>query len=918
MRAGGGGARRRPDGEPPRRRSEGERPRRPEGGEPPRRRPDGEPPRRRPEGERPRRPQDGEPPRRRPEGERARRAEGQRRRPAEDPRGRRRAAGGGPRDPRDRENAARSEGRRAPGRGTRAAGGAGGRGGGRRRVRGDEEPDDRPWFKRFLSKAWKPALAFCGLMIIGGVAAFAILYATAPDVGELDEKAETQLNATQIMWASEGEEEEDSEVAFTTGEVNRISVERKEIPSTVISGVLAAEQLTFYEDPGINIAGIGRALLSGGDAGGGSSITQQMARNYYDALSNEQTITRKVREIFIAIKLAQQQEPDEVLEAYLNTIYFGRNASGVEAAAQAYFDKSVGDLDAAEGAFIGMIIQQPSGFANPEPDSWHDRYMRGERWDYMKNQLVELHKINPDLGLSQSEADALEFPEPIEYDDGGESDPKVGYMYNAIVDEVEERYEGIDGTDIATKGYVIETSLDPELMDAASAAFEVLPPGAEDTMFGLTAVRPDTGEIVAFNGGPDSSQVINNSLTHQTQAGSSYKPYVLATALENGIGLRSTFDGSTPQDFPGLASPVNNATTTPYGDVDLIKSTADSINTPFVKLAIEVGEEKVDNLAVEMGVHPDRVTTSTRGPLIALGTHQVNALDQASAYSTFATGGRHYPAHMVTEIRDMNGNVIDPVDKDELENGTEVLNAGVAADATHAMRQVVEGGGGSNAALSDGRPVAGKTGTSSDAVSAWFVGFTPQLSTAVGLSRLGAGPLEFEGIGNSAVFGGSTSAKVWKAFMETAMEGQPVEDFPSPQYVGEEQSFVPTPSPSDDPSEEATEEASEEPTEQESEPECDPNRPGQGRDCESEDPTDEPDQPCGELFQPPCDEGSEPEGPPECNGQNPPDHCETAPPTGEATEPDSNDQRSGGLFGRTHTSDSGSGANRMALLSRED
>lgn len=750
---------------------------------------------------------------------------------------------------------------------------------------------------------WKPVLAFCGLMIIGGVAAFAILYSQAPDVGDLDEKAETQLNATQVMWASQGEEE--PEVAFTTGEVNRISVDREEIPPTVISGVLAAEQLTYYDDPGINIAGIGRALLSGGEAGGGSTITQQMARNYYDTLSNEQTITRKVREIFIAIKLAQQEDPDKILEAYLNTIYFGRNASGVEAAAQAYFDKSVSELDDAEGAFIGMIIQQPSGFANPEPGSWHDRYMRGERWDYMKDQLAKLHEIDPSLGLPKSEADALEFPEPVPYDEGG-SDPKVGYMYNAIVAEVEERYEGIDGTDIATKGYVIETSLDPELMQAATDAFDVLPPGADDTMFGLTAVRPDTGEIVAFNGGPDASQVINNSLTHQTQAGSSYKPYVLAEALSQGIGLKSVFDGDSPQEFPGLQNSVQNAGGASYGPVDLIRSTADSVNTSFVELAIQVGTQQVDDRAVALGVNPDRITTSTRGPLIALGTHQVNALDQASAYATFAAGGRHYPAHMVREVRDIDGNVIEPTDKEEIERGVEAISADVAADATFAMTQVVENGGGGNAALSDGRPVAGKTGTSTDAVSAWFVGYTPQLSAAVGLSRHSAEPLYFEGMSNDEVFGGGTSAKVWKAFMEVAMEGEPVEQFPPPKYVGTEQSFVPSASPSDDASDEESAEPSDEPTE------LDPcEQDPYGPECEEE-PVEEDCHPLDWR----CNQSPEPDPPHDCAGPNPPEHCESIPGPGEDPTDGEDDERPSWPWGRGGAS--GTENNRLLTLGRND
>ncbi|MBR8741399.1 transglycosylase domain-containing protein [Nocardiopsis sp. MG754419] len=865
------GGRRRAEGDRPRRPDESRR-RRPEDGDRPRRRPeDGERPRRRPEdGDRPRRgPEDGERPRRRPDDPRAG--------------GRRRAAG--PRDPRerDREHGSRSEGRRPPGRGGRGAGGGGG--GGRRRSR-EEEPDDRHWFKRFMSKAWKPALAFCGLMFIGGVAAFAVLYAMAPDADDLDANAENDSSATQIYWAGE---EGDEELALTTGEVKRVVIERDAIPESVVNGVLAAEQRTFYEDPGINIMGIGRALLSGGEAGGGSTITQQMARNYYSDLQGEEPLTRKIREIFISIKLSQQVEHDEILTIYLNTIYFGRGASGIEMAAQEYFGKSVSDLDEAEGAYLGLIIQMPSNFENPEEGSWTETYLNDERWPYVQNQLATMHEeTNGERGLPRAEAESLEIPETIDYNpEASTDDPKLGYVRQAVINEVEERYAGsnVTGADIATKGLVIKTSLDPELMTAAEEAFDVLPASTEeddDTMRGLTAVDPTTGQIVAFNGGPNVAEVINNSLVHQTQAGSAYKPYVLARALADGISLNSRFDGDSGREFLGLASPVINSGERDYGEVDLIQSTADSVNTSFVELAIEVGETRVDELAVEMGVHPDRQTTSTVGPLIALGTHQVNTLDMASGYSTFAAEGRHFPAHMVTELQTAGGEVITPDDADEIESGEEIINQGVAADSTYAMQQAVLEGGASNAALDDGRPVAGKTGTSSDAVSAWFVGYTPQLSTAVGLSRFSGEPLDF-GAQVGDVFGGTTSAMVWKDFMETAMEGREHQQFPEPQWVGEELSYLPTPTPSETPEEE--EEPTEEPTEEESETECDPREP----DCETEESPED----C-EPGQPGCDQSEGPEDPEDCGDNWFQPDCEDEDPPGIPGQPgDGNDQNQG-------------------------
>ncbi|QUX29197.1 penicillin-binding protein [Nocardiopsis akebiae] len=753
-------------------------------------------------------------------------------------------------------------------------------------------------------------------MIIGGVAAFAVLYAMAPNVDELEAKSDANLSATQIMWAPEGDAE--PEVALTSGEVRRVEVQREDIPPSVINGVLAAEQRTFYTDPGISISGIGRAVLSGGEAGGGSTITQQMARNYYSDLEIENQYIRKIREIFISIKLNQQMEKDAILTTYLNTIYFGRGAMGIQMASQAYFDKDLSELTDAEGAFLGIIIQMPSNFQG-EMGDWTRTYLNDERWPYVQEQLALMHEDDPDLGLPRAEAEALEIPELAPYgtqegEEEQEYDPKFDYVYNAVLSEIEERYsqQGITAQDIATQGFVVQTSLDPALMDAARSSFDVLPNTPEDTMMGLTAVDPATGQIVAFHGGDNVAEDVNNSLTHRTQAGSSYKPYVLATALKNGISLNSTFDGDSPQEFPGLQSEVINAGDRSWGPVNLIQSTAQSINTPFVELAVQMTPAAVDDLAVQAGVAEEQTTTSAQGPLIALGTHQVSALDQAEGYSTFAAGGVHRPAHMITELRTADGTVIPPDDADLLENGERVVTADVAADVTYAMTQVVEpGGGGDQAALPDGRPVAGKTGTSSDAVSAWFVGYTPQLVAAVGLSRADASqPLEFDGQTAGEIFGGTTSANVWREFMTTAMEGVEPAQFPQPAYVGTEQSFVPTPSPSAEPTEEPSEEPSPEESPSASPGECDPAMPD-SPECQDE----QTGEPCEPGIGRDCPESPGTGDQEEC-GTWPLPACEDTDPSGEASDPEQDGGDQGGWPFRAN--ETGSDANRMIILSRND
>ncbi|MBB4934464.1 membrane peptidoglycan carboxypeptidase [Lipingzhangella halophila] len=643
----------------------------------------------------------------------------------------------------------------------------------------------------------KPTLMVGGLILIAGVVTFGVLYARTPGVEELNAKAETQLASTSIQYA-------DGSEAVTTGELNRVPVEAGDIPEPVINGVLGSEQRNFYEEPGISVSGTMRAVLTGGQAGGGSTITQQMARNYYGGLSQERSYVRKIKEILISIKVGRSLPPEQILAQYLNTIYFGRDAYGIQAAAQAYFGKDVGELNEAEGAFIGAIIQQPSNFQNVEADSEMAEILQ-ERWEYSVNGMVEMHEDNPDRGISQAEADKLEFPETIDYEAGDNLSGSKGYIKTAVEEELQERY-GIAPEEVATSGYRVQTSLDEELMKAAEDAFsETLPDMPEETLMGLTAVDPKTGEIQAFHGGRDFTTEANNSLTHRAQAGSTFKPYVLATGLEQGIGLKSTFDGDSPQEFPGVEEEIQNNENQSYGEVDLIESTASSINTTFMELAVQTTPEAVVETAKASGIEEEQFETAATGPNIALGTYQLTALDQAAGFSTFANNGTHMPQHMVTEVVGSEGEEIEPNDADQLEQGTKAFSPEIAADATHAMTQVVEDGSGDAAALDDGRPVAGKTGISNEAKSAWFVGFTPQLSASVSLSRSDGEQLVIPGVND--VYGGTTSARIWKAFMDNAMEGKEVQEFPEPAWVGDKQNFVP------EPSHTSSEESPEEPSE---------------------------------------------------------------------------------------------------------
>ncbi|WP_460855333.1 transglycosylase domain-containing protein, partial [Nocardiopsis coralliicola] len=687
----------------------------------------------------------------------------------------------------------------------RAAGGGGSRRRPPGRGRGGDFDDDRGPVKRFFAKVWKPALIVCGVLFAGGVAALAIAYFSMDNAEEMEAQAAATMEASVI---SDGGGEE----IVTTGDVNRQPVTYDDIPDTVVNGVLGTEQRTFPSDGGISITGTMRAILSGGSAGGGSTITQQMARNYYDGLSQERSYVRKLKEILISIKLGNQLSKEDIITQYLNTIYFGRNAYGVQAAAQAYFGKDVQDLDAAEGAFIGAIIQQPGNFENFEADPAMEEVLR-ERWqEHSVNGMVLMNEDYPDYGLTASEAKELEFPETVPYDTGQDLSGYKGYVREAVFNELESRY-GVTREQVAKGGYQVQTSLDQPLMKQAEKAFtETLPEGTpEDTNYALTSVDPATGEIKAFYGGTDFTSDANNSLSERAQAGSAFKPYALAAGLENNIGLESMFDGDSPQTFEGIEGEIQNDSNKSWGPVDLIDSTKHSVNTSYVKLTEEVGAEAVREKARLAGVGEEQLETAQLGANIVLGTYQVRALDQASGYATFANQGVHLPAHMITKVVDPKDEEVAPNDADELEEGTRAFSAEVAADSTFAMQQVVtEDGGGKEAMLGD-RPVAGKTGTSNDAKSAWFVGYTPQMSTAVGLFRDNGEQLEIPGVQD--VYGGTTSAKIWRSFMEVAMEGEPVEQFPARANIGAAEDFLPAePSPTPEPEPSQPPEPSEEPT----------------------------------------------------------------------------------------------------------
>ncbi|WP_248964660.1 transglycosylase domain-containing protein [Sphaerisporangium perillae] len=577
----------------------------------------------------------------------------------------------------------------------------------------------------------------------------------------------------------------------------RLGTERKlikldDVPKHVQDAVVAAENKTFWTDPGISLSGIVRSAWStatGSQVQGASTITQQMVRGYFKGVSQERTIKRKVTEIFIAVKLDKEWDKNKVLEYYLNTVPFGRNTYGIEAAAREFFGHGVKNLTPAEGAYLAGRIQQPGSFdiAEEKKDYSGTEY----RFNYVLGQMAE---INPKLyGDYRTK---LKFPKPKPRQVSSAFGGLRGYMLTEVIKELEAA--GIPRSEIETGGYKIYTTFDKKLMLAARTAVKQTTAGLpKEVHTGLAAVDPTNGRVVAFYGGdnylgkhPDQ---FNEAFQARKQAASAFKPYVLAAWLEAGHSLKSYVTGKQPLKLEGT-TPISNGHSTP-ASMDIIYATQHSINTAFGQMGAEVGLDAVKRIAEDAGLSKDSLDKDVEEHkfLFSIGSAGVTPVEQAGGYSIFANAGKHYKTHTV--IRVLAPDKTEVVTEDKTPK--RVISEEVAADAIVALRSVVKGGTGTAAALSD-RPVAGKTGTNNDNKEAWFVGFTPQLSSAVGMYKEDGKTGAELSLGNN-FDGGTVPARVWRAFMAEAMKGRKVMEFPPPSNIGTPLELAPKPTPTPSP-----------------------------------------------------------------------------------------------------------------------
>lgn len=637
------------------------------------------------------------------------------------------------------------------------------------------------------------------LVLGAGVAAFALVQ--PPD--ELDE---VKFETTTVYFAG-AEPGQPGPVMGQFAEQKRDIVDYATLPDHVGKAVAAGEDKTFFSNRGISITGMARAFLNnvqGKPTQGGSTLTQQYVERYYQNTTKD--YVGKAKEAILAVKITQSESKEQIMGRYLNTIYFGRDSYGIQAAAQAYFGANAADLTVSQAALLAAVI--------PSPNNWdpaNSREKAEQRWGIVLDSMV-------DSGwLTAADRAAQTFPETREYVRGETYRGPNGYLLKMVEDELLATKLWRED-ELRTRGLTIITTIDPEVQQAAVDSVNELRAGALSDgstpdprmRASVVSVDPATGGVVALYGGADYLVDTRNTATYDLiQAGSTFKPFTLVAALEKGIGLSTRYDGRSPQRFPEWENgekDVRNFGNQDFGDIDLAAATADSVNTVYAQLNIEVGPEATADVAKRAGISTEPTVAVSN----VLGADAVHPLDMASSYATFAAQGTYRAPHVVQTVLNTDGSAAWAPDT----TGEQRFAPDVMADTTYAMTRVVEEGSAERNVKPLGRPLAGKTGTSTENKSAWFAGFAPQLATAVSFSQVGEDDKSLVTItpwgGVDEVTGGSWPSALWASYMERVFaqpEYAEVQEFPARANVGRKPTATPRPTQTETVAPEPTEEA---------------------------------------------------------------------------------------------------------------
>ena len=574
---------------------------------------------------------------------------------------------------------------------------------------------------------------------------------------------------------------------------NRRIIDVSELPAHVRDAVVAAEDRTFWDNVGVDPLAMVRAFyrtVVGGARQGGSTITQQYIERYLVGQTTTD-IPGKLKEAMLAVKATRSNDKMEILGAYMNTIYFGRGAYGIQTAAQAYFGIDAQGLSISQAAMLAGLIPAPSAW---DPEQNLDRAT--QRWNYVLDGMVTMGT------LTANDRAAQQFPEFLPYTVPDLYAGPQGYLLQMVRQELTHK-GGLPETTIDAGGLTVITTIEKPWQDAMVAAAGDLPEDTPEGLhIGIASVDPASGAIKMLYGGPDYMERQQNAATQDiTQAGSTFKPITLLAALEQGISLDQTFSGASPVEIGGWT--VRNSGNAQYGQITLVQATQSSVNTVFAQLNEQVGGETTRLAAISAGLPED--TAGLDSDLTnVLGTASPHVLDMARVYATFAAQGVRHETFIVDRATAPDGSTV----YSGVNDGVEAFDPDAVAELDHALQAVVNYGTGRAVGALD-RPVAGKTGTSENNQSAWFCGYTPQLATAVAYYQNGPDgevvPLEPFGE-NDVIQGGGPPAQLWLKVMQVAMEGQPVIDFPG------RPSSRATATPAPSPTEEATEEPTDQPT----------------------------------------------------------------------------------------------------------
>ncbi|MDX3539709.1 transglycosylase domain-containing protein [Streptomyces sp. MB09-01] len=652
---------------------------------------------------------------------------------------------------------------RAPSRRANGADGKGGAG-------------KRSGIRRFFT--WKKILGTFLGMILLLMAAAIVLYFSVDEPNDPNKQATLQSNTYRYS---------DGSVMARTGDTNREIVPIDKIPEDVRTAFIAIENKSFYSDRGIDVMGVARGLFNtatGKGKAGGSTITQQYVKNYY--LTQDQSATRKLRELVISLKVDQRMEKDDVLVGYLNTNFYGRNAYGIQAAAQAFYGVDSDKLTLEQGAYLAAVIQAPSQYdlATAGPNGTR---LVNIRFNAVLDNMVEMGKLDP------AKRKTMTLPPPIKPKPRPGMDGQKGYLVQAANDELNK--QGITDAQITAGGWTItlnvdkakqaalEKAVDDELESKLDRKDTKGRPQDQSVQAGATSVDAKTGAIVAMYGGQGLTEKSeSNALRKDYQPGSTFKPVVLASALENGsktqdgkpITPNSLYDGTSKRQVVGSKIPFNpqNQDNKNYGDpmMTVQEATDFSVNSVYAQMIVDVKPPNVKKTALALGM-VDREGWPEDRPAMALGTMTASTVEMAGVYASFDNHGKKVTP---TIIKSANHKEREFTPQQAI--GSQAISRKTADTVTKVLQGVVNDEGGSgNKVRSSAYEAAGKTGTSESNFSGWFTGYTPELVTVVAMFGEEPGThtqVTLTGTAGLGRAGGSSfPASIWKAYTLAALKG---------------------------------------------------------------------------------------------------------------------------------------------------